>query len=114
MASVPADAAVIIVAAILTVEVVPRVWQNHCLPRGIIETRRLSPRNILPDELPLSIEADVYTSRGQRRADYYRQVQHHENDESPKFHVVASILSEVKSAFLFPGRQEQVAALEDE
>src|SRR5579862_7123029 len=55
MRSIPANAAIIIIAAILAVQIVPGVRQIQVRPRRIIEGWVLRSGNILPDKTPIGI-----------------------------------------------------------
>jgi hypothetical protein len=52
MSPVPTDAAVVIIAAVLTIEVVPSVRQIYERPTRVIKTVGLRARDILADEAP--------------------------------------------------------------
>ena len=63
MGSVPADAAVVIIAAVLAIEVVPGVRQIYQRPTGVIEAVRLRAGDILPDEAPARVERKIGAMR---------------------------------------------------
>ena len=66
VASVPADAAVVVVAAVLAVEVIPRVREIYCRPSGVIEGGVLGAGDVLADESPPRIEENIHPVAGWR------------------------------------------------
>src|SRR5947207_8909641 len=67
MLSIPADAAIVIVAAVLAVEGVPGVREIHAGPCRVVERDILRPGGIGFVELPRAVEADVAARICRRR-----------------------------------------------
>src|SRR5207248_3815002 len=57
MPAIPADAAIIIIAAVLPIQIIPSVREAHGCPSRIIEGYSLGASDVLANELPGIIQA---------------------------------------------------------
>ena len=58
MLAIPADAAVVVIAAVLPVQIIPGVRQSYARPGRVVEGDGLGMRDVLADETPGIIEAE--------------------------------------------------------